>query len=671
MESETKKDLHKVKSAKSKSIGKKIIAVSVGCIFTAVLLTVLVMYIGNKTQTDTIMADDILSATSSFTQKIKSLQSNAVAYAKDCSQDNTLLYALNEKDKAGIVSAMNQLMRFSDVDFMTITDTSGKVFATTESDQSGSSIANQKDIQDAISGKTSKAYIEQGTDVNLSVRAAAPLATRSGSPVGIVSAGYKLDRSNFLTSLKQGTGCEFSIFLGSSAINTTLMEKGKPALGSKASQSAASQVLTQKKAFSSESVLSGSRYYVHYEPLLDPSGKVIGSYFTAKPISGIVAGRNWLTLIAAAAAILISGISILIFNRLSRKYITSPIQRMSAMATEMAGGNLNGQDLDIASDDEIGQLGKALETMSVTLKRYIRNISDQLTAMSRGDMTTEATMEYIGDFAPIQSALSKISISLNSTLIQIDESAQQVSSGAEQVSSGSQALAQGAAAQAGSIEELTAAIEDVSQKVNETTRKVRSMTQTISKAVDDVANSSKKAADMLSSMNGIQESSDKIGKIIKSIDDIAFQTNILALNAAVEAARAGSAGKGFAVVADEVRNLAAKSAAASKETAVLIQDTLLKVHNGFDLAEETAKSSQQINIKLQQVTKDMDSIDCASASQATAVGQITSAIDRVSSVVQTNSATAEESAAASKELSEQAALLTGEVGKFRLRHAEA
>lgn len=305
--------------------------------------------------------------------------------------------------------------------------------------------------------------------------------------------------------------------------------------------------------------------------------------------------------------------------------------------------------------------------MSFNLRQYIVDISQQLTAMAQGDMTAVFKMEYVGDFEPIKKSLEKISCSLNATLSQINQSAQQVSLSASQVSSSSQELAQGTVEQSGSVQELSATIEGVSQKVTETTGKVRRMTQTVANAVEDVGNSNRKVEHMLAAMNGIRQSSDQIGKIIKSIDDIAFQTNILALNAAVEAAHAGEAGKGFAVVADEVRNLAAKSAEASKETAALIHDTLEKVQSGFKLAEDTAKSSQQIHTKLQQLTGDMHEIDRTSATEAVAVGKIRQAIAQFSSVVQTNSATAEESAAASEELSGQAALLRQEVGKFRLR----
>ena len=371
------------------------------------------------------------------------------------------------------------------------------------------------------------------------------------------------------------------------------------------------------------------------------------------------------TIFISIIIFIIAILAVVIVNYLRKniKYITDISQRI-------AQGELSDQiDETKITRDEIGQLCEATGHILSRLNgyvSYINEITEVLNTMAQGDMRITLHNDYVGEFYAIKQALLDIASSLNITLTNISNSSEEVNAGAEQVSSGAQVLSQGTTEQAATIEELSSSIAEISHEVEKNADNVKRATNYVEEAVSEVETSNKYMQQMLMSMNEINSSSSEINKIIKVIDDIAFQTNILALNAAVEAARAGSAGKGFAVVADEVRNLASKSADAAKQTTVLIEGSINAVSGGLIIAEDTAKSLEEVSKKSLLTKNIILEIDSASSAQALSIKEITQGLEQISAVIQSNSATAEESAAASMELFDQSKLLNAEINKFKL-----
>ena len=381
--------------------------------------------------------------------------------------------------------------------------------------------------------------------------------------------------------------------------------------------------------------------------------------------------RSLTAFLTAAAVVTIAALGILV-AAVSSKVVVGPVRELDRAARSIADGALDAK-IDLDSHDEFGTLAASFRAMVErlhTYQGYIDEIAGALDQIAQGDLTFRSELEYTGEFAKIKTAMENISQSLDHTISRIDRASRQVSERAGRLSSDSRMMSQGAADQSAAVQDLSATISELSRQVHQNASDAQAVSAEARAAAERVSECDQRMQELIRSMADIASTSDEIDKIIKIIEDIAFQTDILALNAAVEAARAGDAGKGFGVVAEEVRTLADRSAGAAQRTAALIRASEDAARRGSAIADETAASLLSTVRDITSVTGAVDAIARASEAQAGSIAQVSAGIGRISSVVRDNSAASEQAASSSQELFLQAETLKDLVEKFRSRKGD-
>ncbi len=370
--------------------------------------------------------------------------------------------------------------------------------------------------------------------------------------------------------------------------------------------------------------------------------------------------------IKLVVALMIFGVILLYIIYRIIKNSLRPITYITTGASELEKGNLK-INIDVNTNDELGRLAKGINHISETMSNYVQDISQQLSSMASNNMDIEIKQKYIGDFIPIQTSIEQIADSLNETLHRITVSADDVASGSVSVSDGAQILSKGALEQESAIDELAVSIESLSDDVKANADDAQKMSLIVKEVGENIKISNEEMEQLVSAMADIRTSSAGIEQILKTIGEIARQTNLLSLNASIEAARAGLAGKGFAVVADEIRNLAAKSGEALQQTSELIENSFESVKRGTSIADETAKSLLAVVEGAKEISGSVDKISLASQNQKRALDELVKSIDLIAEVVQSNTNAVQESVSTSEKLSEQSKLLHRLISKFHLK----
>ncbi len=497
------------------------------------------------------------------------------------------------------------------------------------------------------------------------VGASGVLKDRKGEVRGVAAADVYLDSiSDIVSNIQiEDTG---GIFLVDTRTDTIIGHRDAAVVGEKLSEG------DGMYAYAGEQIQAGKTGLSIYENTYIEIAEVEGSSWMAVayvPRTEVLSELSALTNIMVKVSVIAVLVLTLLVVLQIRRIIGRPVKELSRVATLIAEGELE-QNISYKSGDELGTLAHNFNQVTLRLRdyiKYINEISSTLREIAGGNLAFELKNEYTGEFAKIRESLDEIAVELNIVIGQMRASSRDVAAGAEQISDSAVRLSQGSTEQAAEVEALAGHIgkaSDSVQKIAEDAQKASGISKEVREGLLD---SNVKMQNMTEVIQKISEKSNAINKIVKTIDDIAFQTNILALNAAVEAARAGEAGKGFAVVAEEVRTLAGKSANAAKETTELLGETISSMEEGVNAADNTAKSM----LAAVELAEEMDSLIGSIADyakeQAVTAEEISHGIDQIAIVVQTNVSTAESSAAASEELSGQAAALKEQVSRFRLK----
>jgi methyl-accepting chemotaxis protein len=598
----------------------------------------------------------------------KQLEINANAIAANAD----IMNAVQNKSSSSAVLTLSELSRALDVDSVTVFSNDAKVVTSTSKYVFGDDMNTVAGVREAMSSGTATMLTGPSAEYTYAINEIVPIMKNSKVMGGILLS-YDLADSDFVDSLKVMTGNEFTVFAGDTILSTTILdESGNRAVGTQMSESIAKVVLEQGETYTGKAKLFGIRYITCYAPIFSNDGSVSGALFTGYNMSSYYANLYFGIGISFLVAAGLMVVALITSTRFMRRRLKKPLDNVILAVNDIASGEMTDETTaaleELATKDEIGHLARSMEQAVSSVRKISTDTQYLSKAMEQRDLTvTVDTDSHQGIYKVIADVVCKLFDEIANNMREIQKISNGINDRTVQVSEAAQSLAQGSTEQAGSVEELAATINSIVTQVNENASNAKNASDASQKAEQEVLRSNEQMVNMTAAMDEIEKTSERIGSIVKTIDDLAFQTNILALNAAVEAARAGSAGKGFAVVADEVQNLAGKSAAAAKDTAELIESALGAIKKGTQYANNASDGLKNVVGQTTQVNKMVTQIADAATDEAQLLGQVSEGIEQISVVVQTNSSIAEETAAASQGLNADTKELNDMVNRYKLK----
>lgn len=640
-----------------KKIGNRLSFMVCGCIFMVLVITLVTVLFAVNSSFSKMYQDYCESSMTVLKNYVKEYHENLLTQAKKLSEE----VSDSESAKKIIDSAAISADKYESI---AVFSSDGGVVSSYGTGVSNAEFNSTALWRNAVKGKSVSDVYAIGDQLYFGACSAAA----DGMSVCIV---YALNNYALLDNLKEYAQSEFTLFLGKTRFSTTLVVDNERQVGTDMNADVEQDVLVDEKNHMAEISLFGDTYMAYYQPLVNNEGEILGAYFTGENIQTNIACKLQIIITMVIAGVILMILSCVIFLRYITKKISRPMTNIVAFADELNSGNIGLNQHLVAdrknADMEIATLFNSVEGVQKSVSCYIGEISKVLNAIANGNLTISLKEDYKGDFVEIQTSLNKILAALNNSMASINKASGLVSQNANTVNQSSQTLSEASTKQASTIEELSSVIADIAATTKKNAIDAREVSTATFKTGENIEASNQRMQNLLTAIEEINASSGEIEKINKTIEDIAFQTNILALNAAVEAARAGEAGKGFAVVADEVRNLAGKSAIAAQNTTKLIQKSIQSIQDGSKIASETAIALDNVVEETKHVVEKINVISNATEGQAAAIAQVADAVEQISSTVYENSASAEESAQISQALNQQSDILKSAVQQFRLK----